>query len=212
MALSGVIKSGGAHSGECSPMWTHCRQVSWVLGTETWSHPATRNPQARQSTGWEHSPTHQHTGFPDFLSPQPPLDRALLTGGPRPGSIHQWADAGPSLLEAYTSLSTSLTHQGADTRSRKTDLVACGSACANTGQNYLHQLVPGPWVTRGEYIAGTQDISVQFSHSQRANSPKSRNITHPLYTSRNLNKMGQQRNTFQMKEKEKSQKNEVMWR
>ena len=58
-------------------------------------------------------------------------------------------------------------------------------------------------MTRGEYIVGTQDISVQFSRSQRASSPKLRNITHPLHTNRNLNKVRWQRNTFQMKEKDK---------
>ena len=60
----------------------------------------------------------------EFLSPQPPqgtpLDPIISTRGPRVNSTPQWADTSSSHQEAYTSLYASLTHQGADTRGKKT--------------------------------------------------------------------------------------------
>ena len=48
------------------------------------------------------------------------LDTALPTREPRPSSIHQWASNSLSYQEAFTSLWNRLTHQRADTRSKKT--------------------------------------------------------------------------------------------
>ena len=47
---------------------------------------------------------------------------ALSTRGPRPSSTHQRTGTSPSHQEACTSLQTSLTHQWAETRSKKTKI------------------------------------------------------------------------------------------
>ena len=44
---------------------------------------------------------------------------ALPTRGTRPSSTHQWAGTSPSHQEACTSLRTNLTHQRAQTRSKR---------------------------------------------------------------------------------------------
>ena len=51
-----------------------------------------------------------------------PLDTALPTRGSRPSSTHQWTGTGLALQETCTSLKTSLTHQEANTRCKKTTI------------------------------------------------------------------------------------------
>ena len=64
----------------------------------------------------------------DFLSPQAHLNMSLCMAlpprGPRPSSAHQWAGTSPDLQEGCTSLQTSLTNQGADTRCKKLSPIA----------------------------------------------------------------------------------------
>ena len=58
---------------------------------------------------------------------------ALPITGTRPSSTHQRAGTSPSYEEAYTSPWTNLTHQGAETRSKRNyDLAACRKETTNT--------------------------------------------------------------------------------
>ena len=81
-------------------------------------------PQAKQPTGQENSTIHQQTGclkssWAQSCPLNTPLDMALPTRGTRPSSTHQWAGTSPSQQEDSTSLLNSLTHQGAESRSKK---------------------------------------------------------------------------------------------
>ena len=72
-----------------------------------------------------------------ILSSQPPqntpLNTALTTRGTRPSSTHQRAGTSPSHQEDCTSPWTNLTHQGADTRSKRNyDSAACRKETTNT--------------------------------------------------------------------------------
>ena len=62
-----------------------------------------------------------------------PLEMALPTRGTRPSSTHQRADTSPSHQEACTSPWANLTHQGADTRTKKNySPAAWGTETSNT--------------------------------------------------------------------------------
>ena len=107
----------------------------WIISTKTWLHPTACRLQCCEASGhttnWAGTQPHPSADrLPnDFLSPQSPLDshqgRALPARGPRPSSTHQWVGLSPSLQEACTSLTISLTHQGTDTRSKKTTIPQC---------------------------------------------------------------------------------------
>lgn len=127
-----------------------------------------------------HRPTHQHTGSPRLPDPSHFLTEPCPPGGSQDLAPHiSGQTRAPPCEEACTKpLHQPHPPQGADTRSRKTDLVACGSECANAGQNYLHQLVPGPWVTRGVYCWDSRTFQFssvahkgQFSKVEKHNSP-----------------------------------------
>ena len=99
------------------------------LGTDSWPQPTAYRLQCRDASGQTtnkvgtqpHPPADRLPKV--FLTPQLPLnkpsDKALPTKGTRPSSTHQWAGTSLSNQEAYTSLWTNLTNQGADTRSKK---------------------------------------------------------------------------------------------
>ena len=99
------------------------------FGIKTWPQQqpigsSAGTSQAKQRTGWEHSPTHQHIGCLNSGAYSPPLntllDMALPTRGARPSSTHQWAGTGSS-------------HQGADTRrKRKYNPAACRKETTDT--------------------------------------------------------------------------------
>ena len=91
-------------------------QTTSKTGTQT--HPSADRPKVILS-----SQTHQNT----------PPDVALPIRRTRSSSIHQSTGASPSHQEAYTSHWTNLTHQGADTRSkRNNDIEACGKETSKT--------------------------------------------------------------------------------
>lgn len=67
--------------------------------------------------------------------------------------------------KAVTSVWTSLTHQGADTRSKKTMLLQPVKLNPQTDQNLPQdELVPGLWVMRRECTAGTHGTSPAEGH------------------------------------------------
>ena len=71
------------------------------------------------------------------LSSQPPLntqlDMTLPTRGTRPSSTHQWEGTNPSYQEGCTSLTIDLTHQRADTKSKRSyNPPACRKETTNT--------------------------------------------------------------------------------
>ena len=81
-------------------------------------------PQAKQPTGWEHSPIHQQTGClkSSWINSCPidrPPDIALPTRETRPSPTHYWEGTSLSHHAACTSLSDTLTHHRAQTSSRK---------------------------------------------------------------------------------------------
>ena len=174
MALSGVIKAGGRHIGEYSPI-PGGRQIAWVISTRPGptQHPVSSSagtPQAKQPTGQEHSATHQQAGglkLPEPTAPlHTPLDMALPTRGPKSSSTHQWAGTSPSYQEAlHKTLDQPHPPGGRHQKQENYHLAAWGTESANTGQNLpWGQLVPGPWVTRGACTAGTHRTSPTEGH------------------------------------------------
>ena len=145
LVLEGLLgrwgMAGGSSWGQRPWWWLYQGAFTCVsshggrpLGTRTWPHPVGCRLQCGDATGeitnWAGTqPLPSAERLPkDFLSPQPPLhtptDTTLPTRGTRPSFTHQWAGTSTSCLnkEAWTSPWTSLTHQGADTRGKKTSL------------------------------------------------------------------------------------------
>ena len=113
------------------------------FGTKTWPHPTACSLQcwdtSGQTTNRVGTQPHPSTNkLPKVvLNPQLPLntllDTALSTRGTKPSSTHQWAGTSPTHQEACTSPWTKLTHQGADTRSKRNYSPAvCRTETTNT--------------------------------------------------------------------------------
>ena len=99
------------------------------FGTETWPHlTACRlkcwdtSGQTTNRVGTQPHPLADRLPKVILSAQMPlniPLDTALPTRRTRPSSTHQWAGTSPSHHKACTGPWTNLTHQGADTRSKK---------------------------------------------------------------------------------------------
>ena len=120
----------------CSPGGRH-------FGTKTWPYPTACRLQCWNTSGQTTSRigTQPHTSADRLpkavLISKPPLDTplytALSTRGTRPSSTHKWAGTSPSQQEACTRPRANLTHQGADTKSKRSyDPAACGKETTNT--------------------------------------------------------------------------------
>lgn len=85
--------------------------------------------------------------------------------------------------------------RGRQQKQENYDPVAWVTKSTNTDQNlHWNQLVPGPWVMRGECTAGTHRKFLQGQKTE---------LTYHTHSSSNLDKMKQQRSMFQMKEQDK---------
>ena len=127
--------TGGSSSGEYSLVWALQEAAIFSPRPGPTQQPvgsSAGTPQAKQPTGWEHSPIHQETGCLKsswaYSCPlNRPLDTALPNRQTRPSCTHQWGGTSPSHQEACTRLLDSLIHQGADSRSKKNyNPAACG--------------------------------------------------------------------------------------
>ena len=95
---------------------------------------------------------------------------ALPTRRPRPNSTHQWAGTSPSCQEACTR-PASLT-RGQTLEPRKLQFSSLQTKSINSGQTLArNQLVPGPWVTRGECTARTLRTSPTEGHLSKVEKP-----------------------------------------
>ena len=108
----GVSSPGGRHFGtETWPHPTACRIQCWDASGQTTNRVGT---QPQPST--DRLPKVVLSSHPPLDTP---LDMALPIRGTRSSSTHKWADTSRSHEETCTSPWTNLTHQGADTRSKK---------------------------------------------------------------------------------------------
>ena len=107
--------AGGCHLDSLAPRPGHTQQP---VGTSAGMS------QAKQLTGQGQSPMHQQTSCLKTSSTHSHIQTASKMA--HPSYTNQWVDTGPSLQVAFTSLQTSLTHQGANTGCKKLQSAACG--------------------------------------------------------------------------------------
>ena len=156
VAHCGDRDTGGSGSGEYLLVWDFLEAAIFSPRpgpTQQPIGPSAGTPQAKQPTGWEHSPSHQQTGCLKSLWAHSclvntPLDMALPTRGTRPNFTHQWAGTSPSYQKACTNF-LDQPHPPGVRHQKKKELQPCSLRNGNCNHRKLDKMKAEEYVPGG---------------------------------------------------------------